>query len=811
MRNCFHSQRFFWRTFLCGYLLTVWLYAGLPENVLAQSPDGQTGDMISLDDGTYLEITERTIARKRKQTAASDSQAKATLWSILADRPKLPLLFMNRQGEQRLVFFSRGKKDTGEWYAIRITDGHEQWTHPFWSGHSTDYPVDPTFLDSSIYFGRGPWLEQMSPEDGRIVARYPVREVVQSLKALSNGTLEVRVETSSAGTIPLHFQDGRLTPHLLASSYLPTNTVLFNRARCVMEEFVGTLDPFEYQGYLDLHRFKKAQLSPKSLVEWREFRLKEAESTYQQAAQRDPANPYFALYLELSIYYQDRQADAETYVQEAMQRSVLFWEESLRLGAICESLGLTVWADAFYTQSLKRYFQEAPAPPHEANLNEVLTFFLQRQSSTLFANGHLDRALHVLEIRRDLFPYTEGDNLFSRKYAEWLQHMGDDLKAQTEKQRIGRSKQLFDFIGIMPISFVSFWIAAILFLLILLVKNDVRSWYEFATLLIFVLIVDSLVTLDLFTQFTLGARTLVHVAGLLGYIGIIAFLRRQGMPSSPSPGSMMLSVALSSYVVLLRGMFPAYYLGYIMTQSQLGGKVAEMLFVLGFAVLYFWGRRHLKVLPLLRHFTLFMIGSLVFLGWAAWFHFWVSTGIAMLDFPLPWIDRGHPNWVTHIDQHTERALFQKHGMQFLQALVHQLHGDAEFAEQVYSSLPKDARALNNLGVLVSEKDPDAAQRYFEQALRRDPDFAPALYNSGTMSNDAERIKRAQILDGWKSRLYPQHAPERLWIAIPPLYEWSKTIYWSQGGFWVRGFLELILRFTKPEEFFQPELQHLQDQ
>ena len=811
MQDFFHYRRFFWHLFLCSCLLSVWLCVSSPGNALAQPPDEQNGDIVPLDDDTYIELTERTIARKRKQPDASDSRAEAVLWSILADRPRLPLLFTNRQGEQIFLFFSRGKEHTSEFYAIRVADGQEQWIHPLWSGHSIDYPVVPIFMDPWIYLGRGPWLERMSPEDGTIVARYPVHEVIQSLKALPDGALEVQVETSSAEMIPLRFQDEQLHPHIVASGYLPANTVLFNRAGYVTEEFVGTLDPLEFQGYLDLHRIKKAQLSPKSLVKWRDFQLREVEIAYQNTAQRDLANPYFVLYLALSIYYQDRQTDVEIYVQEALKRSVMFWEESLRLGAICESLGLTTWADAFYEQSLKRYFQEVPAPPHEASLNEVLTFFLQRQSSALFANGQIDRALHVLDIRRQLFPYTEGDNLFSRKYAAWLERMGEDQKAQAEKQRIGQAKLLFDFIGIMPISFFSFWIASILFMFVLVVKNDVQSWYEFGALVSFILIVDSLVILDLFFQFTIGLRTLVHIVGLLGYVGIMAFLRKRKTSSSLSQWQMMLVVATSSYIVLLRGMFPAYYLGYMATQSHLGGKVAETLFLLGFAILYFWGRRHLKVPPLLRHFKLFIIGALVFLGWAAWLHYWATTGMYMVKFPLPWIDRGHPNWVIHMDHYAERALFQKRGMQFLQALVHQLHGDAEFAEQLYSSLSKDARALNNLGVLVSDEDPDAAQRYFEQALRRDPDFAPALYNLGVMANDRERIERAQTLDRWKPQIYQQYAPEQLWIAIPPLHEWAKTVYWSQGGFWVRGFLELILRFTKPEEFFQSELQHLSDQ
>ena len=95
-----------------------------------------------------------------------------------------------------------------------------------------------------------------------------------------------------------------------------------------------------------------------------------------------------------------------------------------------------------------------------------------------------------------------------------------------------------------------------------------------------------------------------------------------------------------------------------------------------------------------------------------------------------------------------------------------------------------------------QNDPNEARSYFERALKIDPDFAPALYNLGLMTADRALIAQAQISDPWRVNAYQKFAPDKPWIAIFTVRELNKALYWSQGGFPVRGFTEIPLSFRK---------------
>ena len=121
---------------------------------------------------------------------------------------------------------------------------------------------------------------------------------------------------------------------------------MWKRAHWVLEDFDS--------GYLELYRLRRASdppLAPETILKWRDFDLRKAEEAYRRAYQADPTNPAYALYLALTLYYQQRYAEAETYKNEALAKSAAFWEESLRLGGFtCEAYQLTQWADEFYAQ-----------------------------------------------------------------------------------------------------------------------------------------------------------------------------------------------------------------------------------------------------------------------------------------------------------------------------------------------------------------------------------------------------------------------------------------------------------------------------
>jgi hypothetical protein len=384
--------------------------------------------------------------------------------------------------------------------------------------------------------------------------------------------------------------------------------------------------------------------------------------------------------------------------------------------------------------------------------------------------------------------------------------MGQENKANLEQQRIGRTRLIFDFVGINPINFGSFWFAGMLLIWIAILKNDVRYRYEFFIVLFLWGVIDAIVTVDLFhLGLQAELKTMIRIVGILGYIGTIAVLRRLRTPSSLSRWHTILHVMTSSYFVLLRGMLPAYYLGHQLSGSQLGGKVAEILFLVVFFGLHRWIRRGSNPAPALRHLKFLVLGLAVLFCWGAWAQYWMTSTMITINFPLPWIDRGHPNWVAYMDRKVDQAIFRKRDVLFLQSLVHQLNGDREFAKQAYAKILKDARALNNLGVIMSDENPDDARLYFEQALQRDPDCVPARYNLGVMTRDRKRIEQAQALDRWKADVYQKYAPNKLWIVIPPIMEWTKTLYWSRGGFLVN---KSLIGLGQPEDYVQTEIQHL---
>lgn len=790
------------------FFALIWgIWASLSCPVWATIDIQTDGKSLWLDDGSSLEIAEDAIALYEP---ATDTQESRIQWSVPADRPRQILLFETSAHGQCLFYISPQPDRQVDLRALRLTDGHEIWITPITLGASIDSPVGPVFVPPWIYLGRGTWLEQIDPEDGSIVQRYPLRELIKSLYVSSDGSIDVVVETSEAGQLSIRFRDGVWFPRITVSSSLSGSSLLLNRATEVMWDFAGALDSWGYYGYLDLLRVKKEPVYAEDIIEFRNFDLEEAEDLYKEAARRDRANPYLTLYQAFALYYQEQQEAASALIEETLRRSASFWEESIRLGAICDSLGHTAWADAFYEQGTALYFREIPAPSQEASVDEVLALLLQEQSSALFANGRTDRALQLLDIRRRIFPYTEGDNLFSRKYAVWLQANGQEEKARQEQQRIERRGLVFELVTVTPFSVWNFAGLIIVFLYLIILKNDIRHWSELIALVLIIVLIDFVATLDVLGELSLPARTAVHTLGLLGYIIVLALLRRRRDPSSQSVWESMASATMSSYVVLIRGTLPAYYLGLQLTKSEVGAKWGELLFIIGFLSLYLLLRRRRSNPPVLRHGRLLVLGLICYICWSAWLHYWGSYGIITMNFPYPWADKGHPNWVAYIDQQAENAEFRKQDVQFLQALVYQLRGEADFAKQLYEPLTRDVRALNNLGVLALEQSRDTAQAYFQQALQQNPDYAPARYNLTVLAGYTQgNPEQAQIYtDAWLPTMYQRYAPERLWIANPPLKEWCSILYWSRGGFWYKSLLEPMVRFTNPAKLFQTDLQQL---
>ncbi len=822
MRVLFRYRTGAWHVAVLGWI-GVWLCLGGSVAAWAEMAEQKEKTVIDLKDGTFIELAESVIFRVRKQPDISGGDT--ALWHVPAKEPQLPLVFENRQGEQWLLYYTKIEDDIygkrygeiyGEFRAIRVEDGEEQWVHPMWWKIAL---VSPIWVKPWIYFGHGTWLEKMEPDTGTITERYPARVQITSLQALPNETIEVHAEIWTPlgeSQTSLRFQQGQFSPHVVAQggNNLLASLDLYKRGDFVKIEFAQYLRK--------LYRIEKDLPSPESLLEWRDFDLMKTEKAYRQAYQRDWANPYFALYLAFSLYYQDREAEAEPYFQEALKRSAGFWEESFRSGGLCEGLGLTQWADAFYEQGMTQYFREAAAPPKDATLIEVLLFLLRaggRQSSFLFANGQVDRALHIFEMRRQIVPYTEEDNWFSRKYVRWLRRMGQEEKAVLEEQRIGKVKHPFDFEDITPGSFVGLMIAGFVLGGIILLKNDFHHWQEFVSVaLLNVLIMGGTLLCMRFDvipeSFTTLFLLLVLVILFFAYIGSIAFFRRrrilrqsQHRKTSPPPSlwRVMLGVTASSYSIILAGVFVAYMLGLRLGHSPLTGRAAEVVFFVALIGLRYVIRRVSGFIPPFRYFKSFVLVWILLWCHFAWFHYYLySTGKATTY--LSNLDRGNPTWLAYVDQNVKDARYRNQDLLFIQAVVHQLGEDQEFARQVYQDV-KDPRALNNLGVMVLEKKPDDAQSYFEQALKYDPDFSPALYNLGQKIGDRNLIKRAQAIEPWRVNAYQKYAPDKPWIAIFTMREWYHALYWSQGGFWVRGFTEIPLSFREAVRAIREDLDY----
>ena len=636
----------------------------------------------------------------------------------------------------------------------------------------------------------------MHPDDGVIAERYLARLEIESLQPLSDGQLEVQVKSSGLETsLPsLRFQAGRFFPQIAAPSNLLASMDLLNQARYVMEDFLNP-EKTGLHGYLQLHRIDQQDSAAEHAEKWSDFDLQAAAEAYRHAYRADPTNPYLAFFLALTLHYQGQTTEAETYFNEALAKSAKFWEDSLRLGGECEWLGLTRWADVFYEQGATRYFQDVPAPPHEVTLIEVLILFLQRQSSVLSKNGEIERAFQLLEFRRQLFPYTEGDNIFSRHYAHTLRQIGRETEAALEEQRIGQAKFLFDDRRLTAFSFIWFLVIGLLLLGIIFLKNEVQQGAEFGVVVIALIVIGGI---TLMRDMAPLWRAAVLLFLLLAYSGLMAFLRQRLSLRAKSQAEEVkppisgfwqnvLNFAVSSYLVLLIGLSIMYVLGVQISQSPLGGKVMEVLFILVFIGVYLWRRPATR----LKNVKLFVLIWMLVWCYLAWIHYEISIVGIEAAVPLPSMDRGHPAWIAEIDQSVAQAHFRNRDLLYIQALTHQLGQDFEFARQSYTDLADDPRALNNLGTLIAQKDPKNAQIYFENAIKQDPNYAPAFYNLGVLTGDGSKIEQARRGDAWRVSVYQKYAPNKLWIDIPMLSVWSRVTYWSQGGFPAEGFVEIF--------------------
>ncbi|MCP4401205.1 MAG: hypothetical protein GY801_28395 [bacterium] len=248
---------------------------------------------ILLSDGSTIELTENEVLRKAP--TSSDAETEHLLWSFTAKEPQLPLLFENRKGEQLVLFFTLLEEHYGEFHALRVEDGKEEWLYPVWF-HSRFTPISPIWIEPWIYFGQGPWLEKMNPDDGKIIERFQAREPILSLEARTDVSIDVTIELTygDAKDMLLHFQNGRFRPRIAAPGNLLASLDLWKRGQWVMESF---------RSYLDLHRIQREPLSPDLVLQRRNFSLKEAEQAYRRAYDADSTNPSFALYLALTLYY----------------------------------------------------------------------------------------------------------------------------------------------------------------------------------------------------------------------------------------------------------------------------------------------------------------------------------------------------------------------------------------------------------------------------------------------------------------------------------------------------------------------------
>ena len=786
MGRAFQNRITIWPVLLF-WGITIWLGVNIPTIVWAETPGPQENMTVKLEDGTVIELSDTAIRRIATPANAASAADQTALWSISANKPQLPLLFTNNAGVPLLFYFIAINEHYGEYHALRVEDGQEQWMQPVWS-HNGEEPISLVFLSPWIYFGHGMWLEQMNPDDGRIVSRYPARMAIKLLRAMSDGKLEVQVKDNDfVGKVTLTFQDGCFHPYIAASGSggnLLLSLGLWKRARWVMEEF-------DFGEYLDLYRLRRKSdppPSPQTVFKTRDFNLRKAEEAYRRAYQADPANPAFALYLALTLYYQQRYAEAETYTQAALKQSAPFWEESLRLGGfVCEALQLTQWADAFYAQGMARYIQDIPAPPEFVSLIEMLIHFGGTRAATA---GPFDRAWRVLQLRRQIMPYTEGDAHFSRRYIRALRHIGQQAQADAEAQRITQFRFWNDVHEPTPFSFAGFLIATVCMGGLLILYNASRHRFEWPLVLIAIGAVGLRIGYGPLNRW----KILILAALILGYIGAIAFVRRRREQPGFSLWRMMFNMAVSSYIVLLAGVHLAYLGGQFLSRSPLGGKTAELAFIGAWLGGYLLNRSKGSRTMTVRYLKLFCLLWALVWGQLAWLHHYFGFGVGATDWNVlfPSIDLGHPQHRVYIDRQVRSAVFRTRDLLFTQAVFHQLGEDRDIAEQAYQQMPDDARAVNNLGVLSLGQDALQARKYFERALALHPGFAPALYNLGVLNGDVNLLEQAQAGEPWRVKAYRTYAPGKPWIAIPTWNEWNQAVYWSQGGFPVRGFTEIAV-------------------
>ena len=194
MGRAFQNRITIWPVLLF-WGITIWLGVNIPTIVWAETPGPQENMTVKLEDGTVIELSDTAIRRIATPANAASAADQTALWSISANKPQLPLLFTNNAGVPLLFYFIAINEHYGEYHALRVEDGQEQWTQPVWSHKTTEYgsenPVSPMLLNAQIYIGHGLWLEQINPEDGQTIARYAARVMITALYARPQGGLEI--------------------------------------------------------------------------------------------------------------------------------------------------------------------------------------------------------------------------------------------------------------------------------------------------------------------------------------------------------------------------------------------------------------------------------------------------------------------------------------------------------------------------------------------------------------------------------------------------------------------------------------------
>lgn len=755
-----------------------------------------------LSDGSALTFTKESVSR------AKDGRI---LWTLPALQPCMPLVFEDSRGGANLLLYEMveeegGIPSHGRFRAVDIPRGRTAWESNFWGTNlgpgESQAPRQPVVYQEALWYGRGCWLDSLDRDTGTVRARYWTVESVEKLQAAPDGTLRISLGLPSRSHNPalvIRFDGTHLWNPLNSPSNLITQILLMRQGVSCVSDFFGSGKPESYGGFLDLYRFKRAPMPPDFAQKFEDFDLGKPESLLLAEFSRDPLNPYLPMMLAFLRHFQGRQAEAESFFQEAIGLSGLSWHEPLWMGSECEKLGFTRWADALYERGERAYFERVPSPGTFATLIEVLIHYpAQRQGAALFYNGHVERALDLIRLRRQVFPFTEGDWMYHTRTFAWLQEKGDERRVAEEgswgrwAEGEGVSKILsfpWWFQGWFGVYLISWAL-----LLILIGRAFLKRGDAIPALLIVI------VGLSLDLGFRAGEMPegvsarftnspgfgrwvpLVALAAATLFLPFIAwvFVRWEMRKRRSAGGEMkeeyppimaLLSQSTPLYVAVLLTVPPW---GTLLTGNPWAGTILGTLCLTSLAWYRRWGRgillgRGFPVRVMDRKVLACAAGTYL-LTWllSAFILYQISILGSIFSMPYPWADLSHPLWRQRLAELDAHMTLRSADFRFARALTLHLGGEVAEATRRYAELPEDARALNNLGVLALKENPGRAEALFQDALRVDPVLPAALYNLGVLQKDPALLAKARAGDPWRVRIQQKYKQGQLMIAAIPV-------------------------------------------